>query len=43
MLEGVPVIDAHVHAARRPTLKSSWIEWAEHFGGEDVPLSDLYD
>src|SRR5215211_4194463 len=43
MLEGIPVIDAHVHAARRPTLKTSWIEWAEHFGGEDVPLSDLYD
>jgi hypothetical protein len=42
MLEGVPLIDAHVHAARRPTLKPSWIEWAEHFG-EDVPLSDLYD
>ena len=43
MLEGVRFIDAHVHAARRPTLKSSWLEWAEHFGGKDVPLSDLYD
>ncbi len=42
MLKGVQLIDAHVHAARRPTLKSSWIEWAEHFG-KDVPLSDLYD
>jgi uncharacterized protein len=42
MLEGIPLIDAHVHAARRPTLKASWIEWAEHFGKE-VPLSDLYD
>jgi predicted TIM-barrel fold metal-dependent hydrolase len=42
MLKGIPVIDAHVHAARLPTLKSSWMEWAEHFG-EDVPLSDLYD
>ncbi len=42
MLEGIPVIDAHVHAARRPTLKASWIEWADHFG-RDVPLSDLYD
>ena len=42
MLEGVRLVDAHVHAARRPTLKPSWIEWAEHFG-EDVPLSDLYD
>jgi len=42
LLEGIPVIDAHVHAARRPTLKASWIEWADHFG-RDVPLSDLYD
>src|SRR4028118_680184 len=42
MLEGVRLIDAHVHAARRPTLKASWIEWADHFGKE-VPLSDLYD
>ena len=42
MLKGTRVIDAHVHAARRPTLKSSWIEWAEHFG-KDVPLSNLYD
>src|SRR3954470_24249814 len=38
MLKGVPLIEAHVHATRRPTLKSSWIEWAEHFG-KDVPLS----
>ena len=43
MLEGIPLIDAHVHAARRPTLKASWIEWAETFGKDDVPLSDLYD
>jgi predicted TIM-barrel fold metal-dependent hydrolase len=42
MLEGIRLIDAHVHAARRPTLKASWIEWADHFGKE-VPLSDLYD
>jgi uncharacterized protein len=42
MLDGVRLIDAHVHAARRPTLKASWIEWADHFGKE-VPLSDLYD
>jgi predicted TIM-barrel fold metal-dependent hydrolase len=43
MLEGITLIDAHVHAARRPTLKASWIEWAETFGKDDVPLSDLYD
>ena len=42
MLDRIPLIDAHIHAARRPTLKAPWIEWAEHFG-KDVPLSDLYD
>jgi predicted TIM-barrel fold metal-dependent hydrolase len=37
-----PLIDAHVHAARRPTLKDAWTEWAERFG-KDVPLAGLYD
>ncbi len=37
-----PLIDAHVHAARRPTLKEAWTEWAERFG-KDVPLAGLYD
>jgi hypothetical protein len=41
MLEGVSVIDAHVHAARWPKLEASWMERAEHFG-KDVPLDDLY-
>jgi uncharacterized protein len=31
MLAGVPLVDAHVHAARLSTLKSSWLEWAERF------------
>ena len=42
MLEGIPFVDAHVHAARLPTLKSSWREWADRFGA-NVPLSQLYD
>jgi predicted TIM-barrel fold metal-dependent hydrolase len=42
MLKGVRVVDAHVHAARLPTLKASWKEWADHFG-KDIPLDDLYD
>jgi predicted TIM-barrel fold metal-dependent hydrolase len=42
VLEGIPLIDAHIHAARLPTLKSSWKEWAERFGA-NVPLSELYD
>ena len=42
MLDGIPLIDAHVHAARLPTLKLAWQEWAQNFG-KDVPLNDLYD
>ncbi len=42
MLEGIPFVDAHVHAARLPTLKASWKEWADRFGA-NVPLSELYD
>lgn len=42
MLNGVPLIDAHVHAARLPTLKQSWRDWAEQFG-TGVPLDELYD
>ena len=42
MLDGIPLIDAHVHAARLPTLKLEWREWAKNFG-KDVPLDDLYD
>jgi hypothetical protein len=42
LLDGIPLIDAHVHAARLPTLKLEWREWAQNFG-KDVPLDDLYD
>lgn len=42
MLDGIPLIDAHVHAARLPTLKLEWREWAQNFG-KDVPLDELYD
>lgn len=42
MLGGIPLIDAHVHAARLPTLKLEWREWAQNFG-KDVPLDGLYD
>lgn len=33
MIDGHTVVDAHVHAPRLATLKSSWLEWAEHFSG----------
>ena len=42
MLNDIPLIDAHVHAARLPTLKLEWREWAQNFG-KGVPLDDLYD
>ena len=41
MLGGVPLIDAHVHAARLPTLKDTWKEWAKRYG--TPALFDLYD
>lgn len=42
MLDGIPLIDAHVHAARLPTLKESWRDWAARYGRR-VPLDELYD
>jgi predicted TIM-barrel fold metal-dependent hydrolase len=32
MLDGLPLVDAHVHAARLPTLKQAWTDWAHGFG-----------
>ena len=43
MLEGVLVIDAHVHPARLPTLKFSLEEWTGHFEGGVANLLELYD
>jgi predicted TIM-barrel fold metal-dependent hydrolase len=38
MLDGRPLIDVHIHAARLPTLKPAWREWAQEFG--DTGLLD---
>jgi predicted TIM-barrel fold metal-dependent hydrolase len=43
MLEGISVIDAHVHPARLPTLKFSLEEWTGHFEGGVAELLELYD
>ncbi len=43
MLEGVRVIDAHVHAVCLPTLKLSLGEWTGHFEGGVADLLKLYD
>ncbi|TDV52292.1 amidohydrolase family protein [Actinophytocola oryzae] len=32
MLDGMPLVDAHVHAPRLSTLKPAWREWAAEFG-----------
>ncbi len=42
MLDGFALIDAHLHAARLPTLKRAWQQWARDFGDPAV-LSRVYD
>jgi uncharacterized protein len=42
MLDGLQLIDAHVHAARLPTLKPAWTTWAHDFGDADA-LARVYD
>lgn len=33
MLDGRPLVDAHVHVPRLATLKPAWLEWADRFSG----------
>jgi len=42
MLDGRPLIDAHVHAARLPTLRPAWRSWADQFG-DAAALEQAYD
>jgi len=42
MIDGIPVVDAHLHPARLPTLKVSWQRWALQYG-RGTPFEDLYD
>jgi predicted TIM-barrel fold metal-dependent hydrolase len=42
MLDGRPLVDVHLHAARLPTLKQAWRTWAQDFGDSDV-LGAVYD
>jgi predicted TIM-barrel fold metal-dependent hydrolase len=41
MLDGRMIIDAHLHPARLPTVKASWLDWAEQFG--QPGWRDVYD
>lgn len=36
MLDGMPLIDVHLHVARLSTLKPAWHQWAGDFGGSDT-------
>jgi uncharacterized protein len=42
MLDGRPLVDAHIHAARLPTLKPAWHRWAHDFGDADL-IGRVYD
>src|SRR6201996_9549768 len=42
MLDGRPLIDVHLHPARRPTVKVAWDEWAKDFGAAGQ-VNSLYD
>ena len=42
MIDGLPLVDVHLHVARRPTLKPAWKDWADDFGDEAV-MRQVYD
>ena len=42
MLDGRLLVDAHIHAARLPTLKPAWHVWAQDFGDRAI-LDRVYD
>ena len=42
MLDGRPLVDVHVHAARLPTLKPAWRQWAYDFGDTSA-MEQVYD
>lgn len=34
MLDGLPLVDAHLHVPHLSTLKPAWLEWADRFSGQ---------
>ena len=42
MLDGRPLVDVHLHPARRSTIRVGWEEWARDFGGAEA-VTRLYD
>lgn len=42
MLDGLPLIDVHMHVARLSSLKPAWKTWAQGFGNPDA-MAQVYD
>jgi uncharacterized protein len=42
VLNGVPLVDAHVHVPLLATLRPAWIQWARDFGPNGI-LEDVWD
>jgi uncharacterized protein len=42
MIDGFALVDVHLHAARKPTLKLPWATWVQGFADSDV-MDRLYD
>jgi hypothetical protein len=42
VLDGHPLVDAHMHPARLPTLKPAWRRWAADYG-DTAALGRVYD
>lgn len=41
MVDGTPLVDAHVHLPRIKELKPFWFDWARRYG--NTPLEQMYD
>jgi predicted TIM-barrel fold metal-dependent hydrolase len=42
VLDGIPLVDAHVHVPLLSTLRPAWVQWARDFGPEGI-LEDVWD
>jgi predicted TIM-barrel fold metal-dependent hydrolase len=42
MLDGLPLIDVHVHVPVLGTLRPAWLQWARDFGPDGI-LDDVWD
>jgi len=42
VLDGIPLVDAHVHVPNLATLSPAWVQWARDFGPDGI-LEDVWD